>query len=851
MTSHPGLHLSFDEIMNLRTFEDVCQHANWPQDTIPPQAYSRIAPDNRPRWIQHWCGTLITTECWSYPRLEEELCKLEGKKEYININNLKVYLALKVSCTEWVNGYIFEDTVGNILIPEIQSVLHQVEEYIKQQPSPYDAERIFIEKAFTIGEKAHPDFRYASADLCQILEQYHRQFLLKMEHYLSPYTSIVAPSGTGKSYTVSQLAVKHNKYVIYLNFAPEYHKGYPGRSSYASLILEALNKVIQGLPFLERRHKMEWIWSIVIWALLRLARSARASGVSAHDFFRLQIDGGDVRKQDVITSALQFAINQPPFRCPTNQLPNPTADWQAFDDHCKNAFTTPGPQEMTNDDANRSIQPHNLAFVVCIDEARNLLGGPEGDSTLFRSLRQALWWTAKYGDESSFFGVFLDTTSKVSNFSPAHTRDPSQKVRTGERPSAVLFPPYHQFFTKNIYAPPTPPQFDIPQVSWDVLLNFGRPLWGALLQGGSTCQAVVDLCKEKCQPSEPPCQDLHTKTGLLALVSYRIPFTISNFALAESLVSQWMHTLIDVSDDREQLMVLQPGEPILALAAFQYGMTMSDMLLKALEVLDQELYWNSVNVGDIGEFIAGLILLLAFDTASFVSFPEPLPLQVFLKNLLGDAVVKDLLTVSKDSLDLNFGTMLSFGTVFFNRIYRRVTAPSETDIYNMYRTCTACYLPPGFNGVDILIPVWVPPQDDRMGYVGCILVQVKNKAYHRFAANAMNSAYDHTNRGFTALKFSRKMPSIGFMMSLRGIKHGSRVRHSSVSDKKNLGIILSVGLDAERYPMFQGPPEDPYTLVKQQVLRYFQTILSAVNTIELQKNKDAYKRILFETEYLP
>ncbi|KAL2887663.1 hypothetical protein HOO65_050784 [Ceratocystis lukuohia] len=734
MTSHPGLHLSFDEIMNLRTFEDVCQHANWPQDTIPPQAYSRIAPDNRPRWIQHWCGTLITTECWSYPRLEEELCKLEGKKEYININNLKVYLTLKVSCTEWVNGYIFEDTVGNILIPEIQSVLHQVEEYIKQQPSPYDAEQIFIEKAFTIGEKAHPDFRYASADLCQILEQYHRQFLLKMEHYLSPYTSIVAPSGTGKSYTVSQLAVKHNKYVIYLNFAPEYHKGYPGRSSYASLILEAFNKVIQGLPFLERRHKMEWIWSIVIWALLRLARSAWASGVSAHDFFRLQIDGGDVRKQDVITSALQFAINQPPFRCPTNQLPNPTADWQAFDDHCKNAFTTPGPQEMTNDDANRSIQPRNLAFVVCIDEARNLLGGPEGDSTLFRSLRQALWWTAKYGDESSFFGVFLDTTSKVSNFSPAHTRDPSQKVRT---------------------------------------------------------------------------------------------------------------------DDHEQLMVLQPGEPILALAAFQYGMTMSDMLLKALEVLDQELYWNSVNVGDIGEFIAGLILLLAFDTASFVSFPEPLPLQVFLKNLLGDAVVKYLLTVSKDSLDLNFGMMLSFGTVFFNRIYRRVTAPSETDIYNMYRTCTACYLPPGFNGVDILIPVWVPPQDDRMGYVGCILVQVKNKAYHRFATNAMNSAYDHTNRGFTALKFSRKMPSIGFMMSLRGIKHGSRVRHSSVSDKKNLGIILSVGLDAERYPMFQGPPEDPYTLVKQQVLRYFQTILSAVNTIELQKNKDAYKRILFETEYLP
>ncbi|KAL2885213.1 hypothetical protein HOO65_080163 [Ceratocystis lukuohia] len=738
MTNHPRLHFSFNEIMNLRTFEDVCQYTNWPQNTIPPQAYSRRAPDNRPRWIQHWCGTLITTECWSYPRLEEELRKLEEKKEYIDINNLKVYLALKVSCTEWVNGYIFEDTVGNILIPEIQSVLHQVEEYIKQQPSPYDAERTIIEKAFTIGEKAHPDFRYASADLCQILEQYHRQFLSKMEHYLSPCMSIVAPSGTGKSYTVSQLAVKHNKYVIYLNFAPKNHRGYPGRSSYAYLILQALDNVNEGLPFLERRRRMEWIWSIVIWALLRLARSARASGVSAHDFFRLQIGGGDVRNQDVITSALQFAINQPPFRCPTIEVPNPTADWQAFDDHCKNAFTTPGPQEMTNDDANSSIQPRNLEFIICIDEARNLFGGPRGDSMLFHSLHRALWWAAKWGNEESFFSVFLDTTPKVSNPSPSKLSDPSQKVRTGERPSAIPFPPYHQFFTKNIYAPPTPAQLDTPNVSWDVLLNFGRPLWGALLQAGSSYVGVVELCKEKCRPSQGQYDDFDTKTGLLALLSYRIPFTISDFALAETLVSHWMHPLIDVSDNCEQIMVLQPNEPILALAAFQHGMTMADTLLQALDLLDHEIHWNNISVGDMGEFVAGLILLLAFDTVSpWLQYPEPLPLQGFLKNLLGHAVVEDLLKVPEDSLQSNFGQMLSSGTVFFNRLHRRATTPSTTDIYNMYRTCTACYLPPDLHGVDILIPVWVPSEREREAHIGCILVQVKNKAYCR--NNLLNS----------------------------------------------------------------------------------------------------------------
>ncbi|KAL2890658.1 5-oxoprolinase (ATP-hydrolyzing) [Ceratocystis lukuohia] len=376
MTSRPGLYLSFDEIVNLRTFEDICQYANWPQNTIPPLSYSSMAPEVRQRWIRLWIGGLIATACDCSPWLREELDKLQEKEKYIDTENLKVYLSLKVPCSEWVNWYISKETIGNILIPEIQHVLNQVEEYIKEQPSPYNPQLTIPGKAFNIGEKAHPDFGYASADLCKILEQYHRQFLSKMEHYLSPYTSIVAPSGTGKSYTVSQLAVKHNKYVIYLNFAPEYHRGYPGRSSYASLILQALNNVNKRLPFLERRNKMEWIWSIVIWALLRLARSAWTSGMSADAFFRLQIGEGDVGKQDVIESALQFAINQPPFPCLAIEVPNPKADWQAFDDHCKNAFTTPGPQEMTNDDANSSIQPLNLEFIICIDEARNLLGGP-------------------------------------------------------------------------------------------------------------------------------------------------------------------------------------------------------------------------------------------------------------------------------------------------------------------------------------------------------------------------------------------------------------------------------------------------------------------------------------------
>ncbi|KAL1893260.1 hypothetical protein Cpir12675_004193 [Ceratocystis pirilliformis] len=419
------------------------------------------------------------------------------------------------------------------------------------------------------------------------------------------------------------------------------------------------------------------------WGTLRLARSVRASGVSADAFFRLQIGGGDVGKRDVITSALELVIKKPPFNSPTIEVPNPQTNWQAFDGHCKNAFTTPGPQEMTNDDANSSTQPLNLEFVICIDEARY--------------------------------------------------------------------------------------------------------------------------------------QDFDTKTALLALLSYRIPFTISNFALAKTLVSHWMHPLIDVSDD----------------------------------LLGQELYWNHVSVGDMGEFIAGLILFLAFDTASLLRCPEPLPLQGFLKHLLGHPVVGDLSKVSGDSLQSNLGQMLSSGTVFFNRLHRRVTAPSATDIYNMYRACTACYLPSDRHGVDILIPVWVPPGHEREAHVGCMLVRVSNKAYDKFEDDAKTSAYTHTERRFKAIGFSNQMPVIGLMMCLRGQIHSCEVMSDSENAKNNSGIILSVRLDAEHYPMFQGLPEEPETLVKQQVLRHLQSMLSEVDTYAADKNKNARKLFLFETGCLP
>ncbi|KAL2890722.1 hypothetical protein HOO65_010080 [Ceratocystis lukuohia] len=115
-----------------------------------------------------------------------------------------------------------------------------------------------------------------------------------------------------------------------------------------------------------------------------------------------------------------------------------------------------------------------------------------------------------------------------------------------------------------------------------------------------------------------------------------------------------MNTSTGAADNCDQPIVLQPSEPTVAIAASQHGMTMEDTLVKALEVLDQELPWNS--------------------------FPGPLHLQGFLKNMVDHGVVEDPIKVSHSPLQFNVFEMLSFEIVFFNRPHWQITPPSTIDV---------------------------------------------------------------------------------------------------------------------------------------------------------------------------
>lgn len=84
----------------------------------------------------------------------------------------------------------------------------------------------------------------------QLLDRYKKY---TKGNYLVPCTSMVGPSGIGKSFTIQQMAVQHGIYVAYTSFARKSSGAYPNRSVITDIILE-------GLP----RKNLAMFWRTLI-----------------------------------------------------------------------------------------------------------------------------------------------------------------------------------------------------------------------------------------------------------------------------------------------------------------------------------------------------------------------------------------------------------------------------------------------------------------------------------------------------------------------------------------------------------------------------------------------------------
>ncbi|PHH52495.1 hypothetical protein CFIMG_008424RA00001 [Ceratocystis fimbriata CBS 114723] len=598
----PARSFAYHHVANIQSFEELCQHTKWHKDVLPPPYLKSATPENIQDRIRIASKCMVGATMEQYLDLKPMFEKIKDHRNYVNLDNFNIYLALEGSYSTWCNvGALPKASVFH----KVEKVCSHIDEYSSSslyESRPWSLLHLHRPWGFKKMELAHPGFEHTSTILCRKLELYHDQFHDDRNEFLYPYTTVVASLGMGKTFAVSQLAVKHSKYVLYMNLSKE-KDSYPNMSCYSD-------------QFVGNDAKTEaWIWGIK--GLLHLARAARASGVSPEAFFRIQTDEDYTPQQLAIRKIIVDIVE--------SEKHQDQDYWDTIDRRCYDVIKEVKailPPRLQSQPAPGDFP--KLQFVVCIDGASSILQdykGPKHESN-FNCLQNSLRVLSE--NEKAFFAVLVDRSAAIMDLSPAIYQDLNQRTPNDKQLSKRLFPPFIQFFTKNLVGPYNAVKPDSAMSSEENIMALGRPLLGTRLFWGGSFQDAEEIvpCNISKVTKVVP-DELKLRPGIpekqvkqIALLSYRINFSICDTVLAKELLDRWMYNLIDVSEDREHLLVAPPSEPILATISRKHGMGEINVdFLAALEVLKDFLYWRIVAIENGAEFVAGVVSLIGCDAA--------------------------------------------------------------------------------------------------------------------------------------------------------------------------------------------------------------------------------------------
>lgn len=314
-----------------------------------------------------------------------------------------------------------------------------------------------------------------------------------------------------------------------------------------------------------------------------------------------------------------------------------------------------------------------------------------------------------------------------------------------------LFQPLFAIDTVNIFAGDSEKiHQDGSEEATEDLFLYGRPLWGALFASGQSISTVMEVAKKHLRGWGP--------SYLTALLSYRLSFYIVNNAIAEDLVSGCMRYILYTNEEQDMLITIQPSEPILAHTS---AVLMSNPVtrLKALQQFARLNFGGGVNIGDLGECVAAIIMFLTYDEVchnKMQHFPAAIHLKVFLSSLLGSQVADEIMACS--STDAEMSPICSDGEVFCNHFIKQEDNINEKTLESAFSRGAGIILPGYFPGADLMIPIKLP--SGKMTFFG---IQVKNKARD----SCPSSLRDKTIHSFSKFAMTRmpNMPFIGLNMA--------------------------------------------------------------------------------------
>lgn len=239
-----------------------------------------------------------------------------------------------------------------------------------------------------------------------------------------------------------------------------------------------------------------------------------------------------------------------------------------------------------------------VAFVF--DEARQLLQAKE-KQLLFKALRDAFYDLPKV---LNVFGIFMDTSSQISNFAPALYFNPS--VRESKR---LIFDP---FVLKGFWDLPF--SSNLPMFNRHLL--YGRPLWSALFMKDMYLHQLVTLAQVKLIGHQKITDPFSEKSDEVrtSILSFRLCLSLNPMCnLANELVANHMRSLIGVTPDRAGIYTMCPSEPILSFAARTFCLRPDNSFWEMIKLLPWMLQNSQATAGDRGELAVTVLLTAVYD----------------------------------------------------------------------------------------------------------------------------------------------------------------------------------------------------------------------------------------------
>lgn len=642
--------------------------------------------------------------------------------------------------------------------------------------SPRDESKSSLAKAFDA--PYHDPFRQLD-NLYEYIKKCSQAFITGTNWY-SPYISICQSSGWGKSRLLRQLSRKAS--VLYVSFMSKKRRGqgYPRRTT------KAIDFLCGG--------PQEW----------SQFKDRLKHAIECMRGFRYYLDFDEYGED--LWGAIKLNYEQAPKPQQIKlDFDPPKVDGKVFDKQ----------------------QSDNLVIVV-FDEAREMLDtqitktvdDEEVKEILFLECRRHL--ISICSRECPVFGIFADTSSRISNYSPpAGELAPSAREVDGQR----LFRPY--IVTGNMDARAE----GAAETDWmkdDYICNLGRPLWGSVEQPLKLAANKLTLGKA------------HFPLSVLALFLARVGLFLSQVHVGTSeLVANHMATLLAADAGRTGLLVTYVSDPVLSEGAILYWTDDTYVADYMLPEVRRALMYGQVLEGALGETVTITVILMAMDLArkSQNGSKSWASLRDFLEKLCGKGHEK----TEKWFEGIPDAWVC---TNHFIQWYREFTA---SDLEILAKRRAGCILPRNQEGADLVFPFVIrtdqhameidtapkkkineakqgrmeqeddtgdqPKSPDGTTSFGMVVIQVKNCASHedmRVVGYKLHNDYmfgtGETGKGFDNVHIVRVVMEIGLGRDGDSKPRQPEIIHVKVTKAANK-VTISASNSSTLYQLETSPIE--------------------------------------------